>query len=379
VTATVGAGSTVLPARETGNSRGGLKKGRAADLAIDRLCVRYRDVAAVEDVSLTIRPGEFLALLGPSGSGKTTVLMSIAGFTTPSSGDIRMGGRSLINVPPEQRGIGVVFQGYALLPHLTVAGNVAFPLEMRGIASGRIAAEVARALETVGLGELGARYPNELSGGQQQRVALARALVFEPSVLLLDEPLGALDKDRRHAMQHEFRALHREVGTTIVYVTHDQQEALAMADRIAVMEQGRIVQIGTPHEIFGAPKSRFVASFIGDCNFLPVSRIERRGQACHVSVQGYEGEIPASSLGTAEEAQLVAVRPHHAALVPLHAEGVDGHLKDILFMGELTEYVVVLKSGDIFRVRQVTDDAARTRAAGEAVRVSWLWSKTRLF
>jgi ABC-type Fe3+/spermidine/putrescine transport system ATPase subunit len=379
VTAAGGAGAAVLPARETGGNRDGLRKGRAADLAIDRLCVRYRDVAAVEDVSLDIRPGEFLALLGPSGSGKTTVLMSIAGFTTPSSGDIRMGGRSLINVPPEQRGIGVVFQGYALFPHLTVAGNVAFPLEMRGVAPDRIAADVARALGTVGLGELGARYPNELSGGQQQRVALARALVFEPSVLLLDEPLGALDKDRRHAMQHEFRALHREVGTTIVYVTHDQQEALAMADRIAVMEQGRVVQLGTPHEIFGAPKNRFVAGFIGDCNFLPVSHVERRGAACRISIQGYGGDVPASGIEAAGEPRVVAVRPHHAALVPLQAEGVEGRLKDILFMCEVTEFVVVLKSGDMFRVRQITDDVGRGRVAGETVRVSWQWSKTRLF
>jgi spermidine/putrescine ABC transporter ATP-binding subunit len=351
----------------------------AADLRIDRLSVRYRDVAAVDEVSLEIRAGEFLALLGPSGSGKTTVLMAIAGFTRPSSGDIRMSGRSVIDMPPEHRGIGVVFQGYALFPHLSVAANVAFPLEMRGVPPAQIQGQVRKALETVGLGNLGARYPHELSGGQQQRVALARALVFGPSVLLLDEPLGALDKDRRSAMQREFRALHREVGATIVYVTHDQQEALAMADRIAVMEGGRIVQLGAPREIYGAPKSRFVAGFIGDCNFLALSRTERRADHVRASVQGYQGDIPVVNVETTQAPQMIAVRPHHASLVSLQSEGVDGRLADILFLGELTEYVVALGSGEMFRLRQITDAEALTRSAGDAVRVSWQWQKTQLF
>jgi putative spermidine/putrescine transport system ATP-binding protein/mannopine transport system ATP-binding protein len=361
-----------------GGGAPGLGRRPAANVEIDRLSVRYRDVAAVDNVSLDIKAGEFLALLGPSGSGKTTVLMAVAGFTRPSSGDIRMSGKSVIDMPPERRGIGVVFQGYALFPHLTVEANVAFPLEMRGVSPAQIRDDVQKALETVGLGGLGARYPHELSGGQQQRVALARALVFGPSVLLLDEPLGALDKDRRGAMQREFRALHREVGTTIVYVTHDQQEALAMADRIAVMEQGRIIQLGAPREIFGAPKSRFVAGFIGDCNFLTLSRAERHADRMHASVQAYQGDVPTANV-EAEAPQMIAVRPHHASLVSPQAEGVDGHLVDVLFLGELTEYVVALKTGEMFRLRQITDAETQARSAGEPVRVSWQWQKTRLF
>jgi putative spermidine/putrescine transport system ATP-binding protein len=226
------------------------------------------DHKAVDDVSLEIAPGEFLSFLGPSGSGKTTTLMMIAGFERPTAGDIRVDGRAIDDVPPYARNIGMVFQNYALFPHMTVQDNVGFPLRMRGVPKSEARQKIAAALVTVGLTGFDRRYPSQLSGGQQQRVALARALVFEPDVVLLDEPLGALDKTLREQMQVELKRIHRELGVTMIYVTHDQTEAMTMSDRIAVFNAGRIEQIGAPAEVYFKPRTRFVASFIGDSNLL---------------------------------------------------------------------------------------------------------------
>ncbi|MDQ2805105.1 MAG: ATP-binding cassette domain-containing protein, partial [Pseudomonadota bacterium] len=222
----------------------------------------------VHSLDLDIARGEFLTLLGPSGSGKTTSLMMLAGFEAPSEGDITLNGRSLASVPPHRRNIGMVFQSYALFPHLTVAGNLAYPLRMRRLPKSEIAPRVARALDMVRLGAFAGRQPASLSGGQQQRVALARALVFEPDLILMDEPLGALDKQLREHMQIEIKHLQRQLGVTVVYVTHDQSEALTMSDRVAVFNAGRIEQIDPPTQLYEAPQTEFVARFVGESNTL---------------------------------------------------------------------------------------------------------------
>ncbi len=240
----------------------------------------------VQGLDLAVERGEFLSLLGPSGSGKTTILMMLAGFQAPTAGRIRLEGREIQDVPAHRRDLGVVFQSYALFPHMTVAQNVAFPLRMRGVAKSEIADRVARALDTVQLGALGARRPAQLSGGQQQRVALARAMVYEPKVVLMDEPLGALDKQLRERMQLELRDLHRALGLTVVFVTHDQSEALTMSDRIAVFDAGRIEQIGPPDAIYDRPETRFVAEFIGETNVLEARVEALAGGLARVAARG---------------------------------------------------------------------------------------------
>ncbi len=246
-----------------------------AYLHVSRLCKSYDGVhRVVDDVNLEIRRGEFVTFLGPSGSGKTTTLSMIAGFETPTAGDIRVNGRSLVQIPVHQRNIGLVFQSYALFPHMTAAQNVAFPLRMRKVNTADQVRRAQRALDIVGLGQHGARMPSQLSGGQQQRVALARALVFEPDVLLLDEPLSALDKNLRVQMQIEIKRLHTELGMTTVFVTHDQGEAMTMSDRIAVFNAGRVEQFAAPLDLYGAPCTRFVGEFIGESNFIEVSVVD---------------------------------------------------------------------------------------------------------
>ncbi len=223
---------------------------------------------AVDDVSIDIARGEFVTFLGPSGSGKTTTLMMIAGFETPTAGAIALAGHDLALARPYQRNIGMVFQNYALFPHMTAEKNVIFPLRMRGFPRDEMQARARKMLDLVGLSRFAGRYPRELSGGQQQRVALARGLVFEPDVVLLDEPLGALDKNLREQMQVEIKRIHREIGITMIYVTHDQTEAMTMSDRIAVFRDGRIEQVGSPLDVYHRPASRFVGEFVGDSNFL---------------------------------------------------------------------------------------------------------------
>ena len=244
----------------------------ALPIHITGLTKRYGDLYALDAVDLDIRSGEFLTLLGPSGSGKTTLLMAIAGFNKPDAGSIRFGNTEMILTPPHKRNVGMVFQSYALFPHMTVAENIAFPLKLRGVSVSDRHERVEEALETVQLSGLGGRNIDQLSGGQRQRVALARAFVFGPRILLMDEPLSALDKKLRERMQIELKHLHEKLGVTTVYVTHDQREALTMSDRIAVINDGRIAQVDTPETIYNRPSNAFVADFIGESTMLPLSR-----------------------------------------------------------------------------------------------------------
>ena len=244
----------------------------ALPITVRNVTKTYGPVHALDDVSLDVQSGEFLTLLGPSGSGKTTLLMVLAGFTRPDRGSLKFGTDEVIRKPPHLRDVGMVFQNYALFPHMSVAGNVGYPLRLRKVAKAEIAERVERALETVQLGGYGDRRIDQLSGGQKQRVALARSIVFEPRILLMDEPLSALDKKLRDRMQIELRHLHEKLGMTTVYVTHDQREALTMSDRIAVVNFGRIMQLATPQELYEQPQNKFVADFIGDSAFLDVTR-----------------------------------------------------------------------------------------------------------
>lgn len=245
---------------------------KALPITVRNVTKTYGAVHALDDVSIDVKSGEFLTLLGPSGSGKTTLLMVLAGFTRPDSGSLKFGEDEVIRKPPHLRDVGMVFQNYALFPHMTVAGNVGYPLRLRKVGKAEIAERVERALETVQLGGYGERRISQLSGGQKQRVAVARAIVFEPRILLMDEPLSALDKKLRDQMQIELRSLHEKLGMTTVYVTHDQREALTMSDRIAVVNHGKIMQLASPQQLYDVPANRFVADFIGDSTFLPVIR-----------------------------------------------------------------------------------------------------------
>src|SRR5829696_2864246 len=257
-----------------------------ARVVFDAIEKRYQAVRAVDGIDLDIAPGEFLTLLGPSGSGKTTSLMMLAGFEIPTDGEIYVDGEPIAAIPPYKRNIGMVFQNYALFPHMTVGENIAFPLKLRKLPKNEVRRRTAEALELVKLPGYEGRFPRQLSGGQQQRIAVARALVFNPRVLLMDEPLGALDKQLRESLQLEIKSLHDQLGVTILYVTHDQQEALVMSDRIAVMNEGKIEQIGTPTGLYDAPRTRFVASFIGESNFFEGRLIQGDGRGSVVAVEG---------------------------------------------------------------------------------------------
>ena len=245
-----------------------MSSARGAGIRLIDVTKNYADQTAVDGVTINVEPGEFLTLLGPSGSGKTTTLMILAGFETPDRGQVWIGDECVTFLPPYHRNLGFVFQHYALFPHLTVARNLAFPLEMRGMEAAEIQNSVTAGLDMVRLPDVGDRYPSQLSGGQQQRIAVARSLIYRPPVLLMDEPLGALDKKLRQQMQLEIKQIHDELGITFIYVTHDQEEALTMSDRIAVMDAGKIVQVDAPREIYEKPANEFVASFIGETNIL---------------------------------------------------------------------------------------------------------------
>ena len=286
-------------------------------IRIDQVSKSFGAVQVIKDLSLDIERGEFVSLLGPSGSGKTTLLMLLAGFEQPTAGSIVLDGRRIDHLPPHRREMGVVFQNYALFPHMSVAENVAFPLKMRGVGRVEIEGRVTRALDTVQLAAMRDRAPAQLSGGQQQRVALARALVFEPAVVLMDEPLGALDKQLREQMQLDIRALHKRLELTVVFVTHDQSEALTMSDRIAVFNRGLIEQIGSPRDIYDHPRTRFVAEFIGETNLLEgtVKGHDRDGTTIELE-SSRQLTVPRTDALDAGARVLVSVRPERILLAP---------------------------------------------------------------
>ncbi len=317
----------------------------ALPITLRGLTKQYGRMYALENVDLDIRSGEFLTLLGPSGSGKTTLLMAIAGFNRPDAGSIRFGDTEMILTPPHRREVGMVFQSYALFPHMTVAGNVAFPLRLRGIGASECAERVAEALETVQLTGLGERGVDQLSGGQRQRVALARAFVFRPRILLMDEPLSALDKKLRERMQIELKHLHQQLGVTTVYVTHDQREALTMSDRIAVINHGRLAQVGTPEAIYNHPANSFVADFIGESTILPLE-----SDAAGRLKLGDHAIADEPAGGSAHGWSLV-IRPERLFELGEHAVDsartvvFDGVVRDFVFQGE-TAFALVVVAGD---------------------------------
>ena len=297
---------------------------------------------AVRGIDLHIRRGEFLTLLGPSGSGKTTLLMMIAGFLDPSAGEILLDGRTITRLAPEKRNFGMVFQGYALFPHMTVRQNIAYPLEVRRKSATEISARVGEMLELVQLGQFADRLPRQLSGGQQQRVALARALSFGPNILLLDEPLGALDKKLRGEVQAELKAIHRKVGTTFIYVTHDQEEALSMSDRVVIMNHGEVVQIGAPAELYERPASVFAADFLGKSNFLRATVIEARGAnlICEIAGHQLRQDAPGHHLAPGAAVTL-ALRPEKVAVSALRDAGDSnvllGRVASVTYLGSMLE------------------------------------------
>ena len=350
----------------------GPEAGRGARLQLIELTKIYGDVFAADRVTLDIAPGEFITLLGPSGSGKTTTLMMVAGFVIPTSGQILVNGEDIAFRPPHKRNIGMVFQNYALFPHMTVAENIAFPLKMRKWSRDRIEQAVREALQLVRLPGFEQRYPRQLSGGQQQRVALARALVFRPPVLLMDEPLGALDKKLREEMQLEIKHIQESLNITTIYVTHDQEEALTMSDRIAVMRDGRIEQIGTPRELYEQPASEFVASFIGESNFL-MGRLERRdGNAYLVTEDGWRVAIPDAEDLPAGEQVTVALRPERIVLGERRGENhAEATIEEIIYVGEATKFRVRLLGDRLLTVKQPSRLETMRWQRGERVLLSW--------
>jgi putative spermidine/putrescine transport system ATP-binding protein len=352
---------------------------KSAEVRLQGLSKHYHRIAAVDDVSLTIEPGSMVALLGPSGCGKTTCLRMIAGLVSPTSGDILVNGDRITRVPVHRRNIGMLFQNYALFPHMTVSENIAFGLEMRGIGKADAVKRVGHALDLVRLADFGGRFPSQLSGGQQQRVALARALVIEPAVLLLDEPLGALDKGLRESMQVELRALQRRLGVTTVMVTHDQDEALTMADRIVVMRDGRLEQVGTATEIYQRPASRFVATFLGASNLFN-GEVERSGgEALVVTPGGLRLEVD----GVASDVKraVVSVRPEAVVVNRLNGSSppenalntMVAQVEQIIYRGFISHYYLRLHDGQevIAYQQNQTRDAVDAYTQGEKVIVRW--------
>ena len=349
------------------------------DVELRSVTKRYGRAVAVDAIDLRVGRGEFFSLLGPSGCGKTTTLRLIAGFEMPDSGQVLIGGRDVATSPPYRRDVNTVFQHYALFPHMTVAENVAFGLEQRKTPREQIGRRVAEALDMVRLGHLEHRRPTELSGGQQQRVAVARALVNHPTVLLLDEPLGALDLKLRKDMQLELKELQQQVGITFVYVTHDQEEALTMSDRIAVMHDGHILQEGAPREIYERPATRFVADFIGLTNFLDGQVIELRSDRVLVKVSdGLVVSCEVSGGPAVGSAVTVAVRPEKIELADqpptASANSWRGQVMTGTFLGEQTEYAIRLEQGPLIVVRRQNvgvNGSAPNAAPGSFVYVSW--------
>jgi putative spermidine/putrescine transport system ATP-binding protein len=352
----------------------GLPVHAGASVELRDLRKSFGSTVAVKELSLTVAAGEFFTLLGSSGSGKTTALMMVAGFLVPDRGEIRIGGRSVVNLPPEKRDIGVVFQSYALFPNMTVAQNVAFPLRMRRVDTAKRARKVAEMLDLVNLGPLADRHIAGLSGGEQQRVALARALVFEPPVLLMDEPLGALDRKLREQLQTLIKRIQSRLGVTVLYVTHDQEEALVLSDRIAVMAAGEIRQVGSIAEMYERPQSLFVAQFLGESNVLDGRIASREGDACEIDLAGGAGRIRAPLPADAHAREVkVMVRPESLVLAteaPPRTNAIRGAVATVEYLGASIRYGIDTGAGAVSVRTPRTADRPRL-VPGEAIAVTW--------
>ena len=337
-------------------------------LTLTNVQKRFGDFHAVQDFNLSASKGEFVSFLGPSGCGKTTTLRMIAGFEQPSSGSISIDGRDVTHIPPNRRNVGMVFQSYALFPNMTVADNIGFGLKVRKRPTDEIRKRVGELLDTVNLQDKGSRYPYQLSGGQQQRVALARALAFEPQVLLLDEPLSALDAKIRVALRLEIRSIQRQLGITTVYVTHDQEEALSLSDRVVVMSEGRIEQIGPPAEIYNFPATPFVASFVGTLNLLPANVIDAPAGRIAVDGQEIRGSGPTEGTGSAT----VALRPEAVRLGDAGgANRLRGTVEDVSFLGSIVRTRVRIGDGATLSFDQFNDPGLAAPPVGDTVTVSF--------
>ena len=358
-----------------------------AEVRLHELTKTYGSVVAVRDVSVIVAPGSFFTLLGPSGSGKTTTLMMVAGFASPTSGEVFVDGKPMAALPPQKRNLGMVFQSYAVFPHLTVFDNVAFPLRIRKTSRLETLHRVADALELVRLTGFERRLPRQLSGGEQQRVALARALVFRPRVLLMDEPLGALDKKLRAHMQLELKHIQQRLHVTVLYVTHDQEEALTMSDCVAVMQGGRIEQVGTPAELYDRPASRFVADFLGESNFLDAVAVSagRDGRWRCRAAGGLEFIGVGAAALAAGQAVTAAVRPEKlvlaedAAALGAGANACKGLVEEAIYVGDVTRYRVGLGADGALTIKMPNRFAARPLASGAAVTLAWSPDDTRVF
>jgi len=346
-------------------------------VVFDRVQKSYDgEILVVKDLNLSIGKGEFLTMLGPSGSGKTTCLMMLAGFETATHGDILLDGTSINNIPPHKRGIGMVFQNYALFPHMSVAENLAFPLEVRKQGKSEREEKVKRALDMVQMGNFGGRRPAQLSGGQQQRVALARALVFEPELVLMDEPLGALDKQLREHMQFEITNLAHDLGITTVYVTHDQTEALTMSDRVAVFDDGRIQQLAPPDELYEQPENAFVAQFIGENNTLAGKVETIEGDLCTVRLD--TGEIidaKAVNVSKPGERTIVSIRPERVEFNPSLGESahtLDAEVLEFIYMGDVFRTRLRVAGRDDFIVKTRNRADQVRLSSGDHVKIGWL-------
>ncbi|PZO80291.1 MAG: spermidine/putrescine ABC transporter [Mesorhizobium amorphae] len=345
---------------------------RAAGLKAEGVSKVFGSFRALDDLSLEVKPGEFLTLLGPSGSGKTTFLMILAGFERPTTGRLLSDGLDITDQPAEGRQAGMVFQGYALFPHMSVERNIAFPLRVRKRGEAEIRERVGAMIERVGLRGHEKKLPSQLSGGQQQRVALARALVFEPGVLLLDEPFSALDKSLRGAMQAEMKRLHTETGTTFVFVTHDQSEALALSTRVAIFNHGRLLQVGTPQEVYERPASRFVAEFLGEINMLPVQGARVEGEGLAASCENRPIRLAAGAPLPGGDA-VIAIRPEHITVGPAPREGfnsVPARATGVTYLGNASLLELKTGAGSPVSVSVPHATAADALGGGE-VWLSW--------
>lgn len=339
------------------------------------------DTLVVKNLNLDIAKGEFLTMLGPSGSGKTTTLMMLAGFETATNGEIFLDSSPINRIAPEKRNIGMVFQNYALFPHMTIAENLAFPLNVRKMAKAEIERKVKTALDMVGLGGFASRRPVQLSGGQQQRVAVARALVFEPKLILMDEPLGALDKQLREQMQYEIKRIHEALGVTVVYVTHDQGEALTMSDRIAVFNDGVIQQLASPADLYEFPTNAFVAGFIGENNRLTGTVKSISGDVCGVEVGGKAiiQALPVASKGIGSTTML-SLRPERIMIDPpagSYPNVFDGKVQEFIYLGDHIRTRVSLCGVDNFIIKMPNSKVHKHIAVGDTIRVGWLAADCR--